>query len=144
MRARAVAIAALALATAGCGYADIWIVIGGDGDGWLEIESPTSAGYWETADASITIAGSSYVPRGSTCNGTTGTLAPGFRVSWSNAATGQAGIAEAWLDCAGVAETRWRAVSIGLAPGSNPIAVGALDADGRSASDSIAVYRYPR
>ncbi|MCM5569420.1 hypothetical protein M6I34_02765 [Burkholderiaceae bacterium FT117] len=143
---RAAAAAAFSLALAGCGYAELSLVIGiGDGeDAWLEIESPTTAGYWETGDSAIALAGSAFVPPGSTCSGTLGTLAPGYRVSWSNTATGQSGLAEAWLDCSGLAEVRWRTAPIALAIGTNPIAVGALDADGRSGSDAITVYRYTR
>jgi hypothetical protein len=131
---------------AGCGYASISIVAGTDSydDGWLEIESPSLADYWETADSAVVLGGSAFVPLGSTCSGTIGTLAPGYRVSWSNTATGQAGMAQAWLDCAVPVEVRWRTEAIPLAAGNNPILVGALDAGGRSATDAITVYRYPR
>ena len=145
-RLRGVAAILLAALLGGCGYASISIVAGTDpyDDGWLEIESPSLADYWETADSAVVLGGSAFVPPGSSCSGTIGTLAPGYRVSWSNTATGQAGIAQAWLDCAVPVEVRWRTESIPLAAGANPILVGAIDADGRSATDGITVYRYPR
>ena len=134
---------ALCALLAGCGYASISIVAGTDphDDGWLEIESPSLADYWETADSAVVLGGSAFVPLGSTCSGATGTLAPGYRLSWSNTATGQAGIASAWLDCAVPVEVRWRTEPIPLAAGDNPILVGAIDADGRSATDGITVHR---
>lgn len=145
MSARPVLLGAAALLalSAGCGYVSISIVAGDDPwpDRWLEIESPSLADYWETGDSAIVLGGSAFVPPGSSCAGGSATLAPGYRVSWSNAATAQSGIAQVWLDCAPPVEVRWRTEPIPLAIGTNPITVGAIDAEGRSASDGITVRR---
>ena len=137
--------AALALSAvlAGCGYAEISIIAGNSplSSWWVEIESPTSLPEWRAATAEVVVAGNAFVPAGSTCTGTTGTIAPGYRIAWLNTATGQTGLAAMRLDCLQAAVLRWDAGPIPLDPGSNPIAVTASDADGHVASDTLIVWR---
>lgn len=142
---RRTAAAALASSAvlAGCGFADISIIaVNSSLSGWwVEIESPTSLPEWRATTADIVVAGSAFIPAGSTCTGTTGTIAPGYRIAWLNTATGQTGVAAMRLDCLQAAVLRWDAGPIPLEPGSNPIAVTASDADGRAASDTLIVWR---
>jgi len=137
--------AALALSAvlAGCGWADISIIVVSSSlsSWWVEIESPTSLPEWRATTADVVLAGSAFVPAGSACTGTTGTIAPGYRIAWLNTATGQTGLAAIRLDCLQAALLRWDAGPIPLGPGSNPIAVTASDADGRAASDTLIVWR---
>jgi len=144
-RRQRTAAAALAFGAvlAGCGFADISIIAVNSSlsSWWVEIESPTSLPEWRATTADVVVAGNAFVPSGSTCTGTTGTIAPGYRIAWLNTATGQTGLAAIRLDCLQGAALRWDTGPIPLEPGSNPIAVTASDADGRAASDTLIVWR---
>jgi len=133
----------LSAVLAGCGYADISIfaVSSSLSSWWVEIESPTSLPEWRATTADVVVAGRAFIPAGSTCTGTTGTIAPGYRIAWLNTATGQTGLAAMRLDCVQATVLRWDTGPIPLEPGSNPIAVTASDADGRAASDTLIVWR---
>lgn len=140
LRALAACLASGALAA--CGYASVSIVaIDSDLSGWwVEIESPTTLPEWRAPADEVLVAGRSFVPQGSSCYGSTGTIAAGYRVAWLNGATGQTGLASMWLDCLDVPAVRWDAGRIPLAAGSNPITVTASDADGRAGSDALVVW----
>jgi N-acetylneuraminic acid mutarotase len=133
---------AWALLASGCG--------GGVADGGalpplgdeIYISSPSSFGTSQTDRASVAIAGGASPPQGSSCPAFTGTLPPGYQVSWANSATGGSGTASSFLNCFLFVYVAWSASDIALAMGDNPITVTETGG-GRSAQARITVVRVP-
>lgn len=138
-RAGRVATALLAAALGGCGG-------GGSPEppAWsgVTIEAPTEAATFTTDQPTVDLAGRSFVPAGSVCDGIVGTIADGYRVRWRNAADGSAGPAGALrLNCLLAVSLTWEAAELPLAQGDNAITVTATAADGEAGRDTITVRR---
>lgn len=122
---------------------------GGGGDdpapeAWsgVTIEAPTLADRHQTTQSSIDLGGRAFVPAGSFCNALIGTIAPGYTVTWRNAANDSAGtVPERQLNCLLAVSLTWQVTGIPLTPGLNPITVTARAADGETGSDQIVVER---
>jgi hypothetical protein len=126
---------------AGCG--------GGGGDAapppWsgVTIEVPTDADTFRTGQPQLALQGRAFVPDGSTCNAIGGTIAPGYQVRWSNAATGESGDAGLQLNCLLQVSLTWEVAPVALLGGANVVTVTATAADGRTGVDSIVITRTP-
>lgn len=130
---------AAALLLAACGD-------GGSGpaEGWLTVWGPSTK---VSTEASITLAGTSYLPRGAGCTYYSGPWAPpgclcelgeDARLAWTNLTNGAHGgygpayTDGSWLQVSGAAPSCvptvwWRVADIALAPGSNLIEVTVSD-----------------
>jgi hypothetical protein len=144
LRVAGLRVVTLALATlaslAACG--------GGGGDAlpaWsgVTIEVPTEDDAFLTHQPQLPLSGRAFVPVGSNCNATVGTIAPGYRVRWRNAANGAGGDARMQLNCLLQASLTWDVPVVPLVVGSNVITVTATAGDGQAGSDSVAVTRTP-
>lgn len=109
----------------------------------MTIESPTEADALQTDQAALSLAGRSFVPAGSACNGAVGTVAPGYEVRWHNAASGASGVAHLQLNCLLAVSLTWEVPDLPLLPGLNTVTVTATAADGRTGSDALAITRTP-
>jgi hypothetical protein len=106
------------------------------------IYEPTREPTYETTGSAIALAGSSFTPQGSRCDAISGTLPPGYEVTWANETTGRSGRAEAMLGCLLLVRTTWGTVhAVGLVAGPNTIRVTAEDATGLSGSAVLVVTR---
>lgn len=139
----------LALSLSGCGG-------GGGGDDVtpppepypVSIASPTDSPSYETDDASLAMLGSAFVPEGASCQCVGldclfghGTLPDGYRVTWTNATTGQSGSAwQYYLNCLLQVRVIWDAI-VPLAPGSNVIRINATDSGGNTGMATLTVTR---
>ena len=118
---------------------------GGSSAPWsgVTIESPTETDATRTDQASLMLAGRSFVPEGSACAATIGTIAPGYEVRWRNAANGASGVARIQLNCLLAVSLTWDMADVPLLPGLNTVTVTATAADGQTGTDSIAITRTP-
>lgn len=114
---------------------------------YVRVASPSSSGNYETGGSSVTVSGSSFVPRGAGCSAVglgiffyPGFLPFGYEVTWANSATGLSGSAWTSIGCL-LTTVNWDAFYIPLAVGSNAITVSARDASGNWANDTIVVTR---
>lgn len=127
-----------------CGYVAISIEAGAGLDrAWISIHL---SGQWGTTgnlrEPSIALEGIGSAPPGLPC-GTPGYPIPGYRITWTNASTGQAGLAETYLDCLTPDVMRWYTPPIPLALGENTIQVRVRDPNGATAVDAITLRRLP-
>jgi hypothetical protein len=107
----------------------------------VTIEQPSAEQTWTTSAASTQLAGRAFVPDGSRCDAAIGTVAPGYSVTWRNAATGASGPANVQLHCLLQVNLTWDTYPISLALGANVISVTATAADGRAGSNMLTITR---